>query len=70
MPCRIHLPNHVYASFSLQSVGKGALSTQGNAPRMVSPNVPARSSTNTSSTPVTVTAVSLLQIMCVRVHKY
>uniref|UniRef100_A0A673FYI3 Transcription initiation factor TFIID subunit 4-like n=1 Tax=Sinocyclocheilus rhinocerous TaxID=307959 RepID=A0A673FYI3_9TELE len=44
---------------AVKSVGKGALSTQGNAPRMVSPNVPARSSTNTSSTPVTVTAETL-----------
>ncbi|RXN15352.1 transcription initiation factor TFIID subunit 4-like isoform X1 [Labeo rohita] len=44
---------------SSQSVGKGALSTQGNAPRMVSPNVPTRANTNTSSTPVTVTAETL-----------
>ncbi|XP_016100864.1 transcription initiation factor TFIID subunit 4 isoform X1 [Sinocyclocheilus grahami] len=44
---------------AVKSVGKGALSTQGNAPRMVSPNVPARSSTNTSATPVTVTAETL-----------
>uniref|UniRef100_A0A8C1WXF6 TAF4B RNA polymerase II, TATA box binding protein (TBP)-associated factor n=1 Tax=Cyprinus carpio TaxID=7962 RepID=A0A8C1WXF6_CYPCA len=44
---------------AVKSVGKGALSTQGNAPRTVSPNVPARSSTNTSSTPVTVTAETL-----------
>ncbi|XP_077075791.1 transcription initiation factor TFIID subunit 4 [Siphateles boraxobius] len=44
---------------AVKSVGKGALSTQGNAPRMVSPNVPTRSSTNTSSTPVTVTAETL-----------
>ncbi|KAF4099369.1 transcription initiation factor TFIID subunit 4 [Onychostoma macrolepis] len=44
---------------AVKSVGKGALSTQGNAPRMVSPNVPVRSSTNTSSTPVTVTAETL-----------
>ncbi|KAK2883551.1 hypothetical protein Q8A67_017188 [Cirrhinus molitorella] len=44
---------------AVKSVGKGALSTQGNAPRMVSPNVPSRSSTNTSSTPVTVTAETL-----------
>ncbi|XP_043074766.1 transcription initiation factor TFIID subunit 4 [Puntigrus tetrazona] len=44
---------------AVKSVGKGALSTQGNAPRLVSPNVPARSSTNTSSTPVTVTAETL-----------
>ncbi|XP_073672747.1 transcription initiation factor TFIID subunit 4 [Garra rufa] len=44
---------------AVKSVGKGALSTQGNAPRMVSPNVPSRSSSNTSSTPVTVTAETL-----------
>ncbi|XP_067273205.1 transcription initiation factor TFIID subunit 4 [Pseudorasbora parva] len=44
---------------TVKSVGKGALSTQGNAPRMVSPNVPTRSSTNTTSTPVTVTAETL-----------
>ncbi|ROL42344.1 Transcription initiation factor TFIID subunit 4 [Anabarilius grahami] len=44
---------------AVKSVGKGALSSQGNAPRMVSPNVAARSSTNTSSAPVTVTAETL-----------
>ncbi|XP_050993975.1 transcription initiation factor TFIID subunit 4 [Labeo rohita] len=44
---------------AVKSVGKGALSTQGNAPRMVSPNVPTRANTNTSSTPVTVTAETL-----------
>ncbi|KAG1964557.1 transcription initiation factor TFIID subunit 4 [Pimephales promelas] len=44
---------------AVKSVSKGALSTQGNAPCMVSPNVPTRSCTNTSSTPVTVTAETL-----------
>ncbi|XP_073790170.1 transcription initiation factor TFIID subunit 4 isoform X2 [Danio rerio] len=42
-----------------KSVGKGGPSIQSNAPRVVSPNVPPRSSTNTSSTPVTVTAETL-----------
>ncbi|KAK7133282.1 hypothetical protein R3I94_015227 [Phoxinus phoxinus] len=44
---------------AVKSVGKGALSTQGNAPRMVSPNVPTKPSTSTSSAPVTVTAETL-----------
>lgn len=42
-----------------KSVGKGGPSIQSNAPRVVSPNVPPRSSTNTTSTPVTVTAETL-----------
>ncbi|XP_065112811.1 transcription initiation factor TFIID subunit 4 [Paramisgurnus dabryanus] len=43
----------------VKSMCKGAPSTQGNAPRMVCPNVPTRSGTNATSTPVNVTADTL-----------
>ncbi|KAA0708764.1 TFIID subunit 4B Transcription initiation factor [Triplophysa tibetana] len=48
----------VINSPAVKSTGKGAPG-QGNAPRMVCPNIQARSNTNTSSTPVTVTADTL-----------
>ncbi|KAI7799503.1 transcription initiation factor TFIID subunit 4 [Triplophysa rosa] len=48
----------VINSPAVKSTGKGALG-QGNAPRMVCPNIQTRSNTNTSSTSVTVTADTL-----------